>query len=131
MKSQYIKYKGWNIDIYYNATKLNSSFLINELIDNDCASSELNRAYDIINSDEYNQGLTFANPSTMKMIVIICESDSKNELLDTIMHELYHCSVFITKFSGSKDPEYPAYVLGDLSQKVYKNIHSFICTKCS
>ena len=130
MTHQSTHYKDWLIQIYYNVRSKNAEYLIDELMEIGCSGKELERVNEVLTNMQFNQGLTYANMDTKEVIIIVGEADSKKEFLDTVMHELYHCSMFITIKDGSSDPEYPAYVLGHLTQKVYRTLHSFLCEKC-
>lgn len=128
MTHQLIEYRDWTIDVYYNVSQENTSCIIDRLTDIDCSREYLHRVYDLLESNPINSGFTFANIKTKEIVVVVCEADSSDEFLDTLMHELYHCSDFIS--DNSDDLEYSAYILGDLSKKVYKVVHKYICCKC-
>lgn len=129
MKRQTIVHEDWIIYLYYNVSHEDTSDIIDSLMDIGCVSRDLNRAYDSISCMGYNRGLTYANPKTKEAVVVIGKASSRKEFLNTLVHELYHCCSFILN-GDLEDIEYPAYVLGDLAQKVYNDVHPMLCEKC-
>ena len=74
----------------------------------------------------YNSGFTFSNHYYRTSVVGINKTTSKDELIDTVIHEIDHVQGDICEYYGIElDSEPAAYLVGYLARSFYR-----ACSKC-
>lgn len=82
-----------------------------------------------INEFGINSGLTHSKGR--QSIIVVGKSDSAEQFLNTLIHELHHLSVHIAKYYNL-DPfgEETAYIMGDVVSILFDKIKPYICNCC-
>lgn len=74
-----------------------------------------------------NTGFTHTDFNKKRSIVAISKSSSKEQFLNTVIHELKHVQSHICKYYNvDEDSEEAAYLIGYLAQRIHKNLLEFI-----
>jgi len=88
----YLENYDWLIKIFYHSTPEDSDIILKELDDIDCEPGAFYKAADILESGEINAGFTYTDENLNVSFVIINETDSAKEFLNTMSHEITHVS---------------------------------------
>lgn len=130
-KFTYDRYK-WNIKVFYDVSCSDSTAIVYELTEIGCSGENLYRAQQNIDSCNKNCGITFANINSREMVVVITETTSCKEFLNTVVHELHHMAEFIARADRiPQTGEEISYIAGDLSSLMFDEISKKICPHCS
>ena len=113
------KYK-WEVVILYNTTFTDIDYIMDtlkEICDN---KKDLYNAYLNISSKEYNTGFIYSNLNTKQSLILIGWASSKNELIDTIVHEANHLQSHIaTRYNLDEKGEEVSYLIVDIVKRMY------------
>jgi len=88
----YLENYDWLIKIFYHATPEDSDIILRELDDIDCEPEAFYKAADTLESGEINAGFTYTDPDKTVSFIIINETESAKEFLNTMSHEITHVS---------------------------------------
>lgn len=91
------------------------------------AQSEIKRAREIMESKAFNCGFTYSNKQNQAAVTYIGPTTSAAQFLNTWSHELRHIADVVT---DSENGEPPAYLTGDICEKLKDIICAFLCDKC-
>jgi len=88
----YLERYDWLIKIFYHTVPENADIILKELDDIDCEPDAFYKAADILESGEINTGFTYTDENKTVSFVIINETSSAKEFLNTMSHEITHVS---------------------------------------
>lgn len=81
--------------------------------------------YDI-HTPELNQGFTFTDTRLRKSIMVIGIADSREQFMNTIVHEAKHLQSSICRYYGvSDDSEDAAYLIGYIVMTMVRFLNKF------
>lgn len=87
---------------------------------------------DFLDREDWNCGFTFSNQEKKQAVVYIGPSDSGEEFINTVSHELYHLAVAIADSLGiDLSGETPAYIVGDSIQSIVDIVCRLGCPCCN
>lgn len=108
----------WRLTVLYNANR-DLSIVAEELLKIKCPSDIAVSA--IKNIVGINNGFCFTNDLLKATLVGIAETDSDEELINTIAHEVSHVKSHIcTYYKIDEKSEEAAYLMGDILEKLFK-----------
>lgn len=122
MIKQYIELGrgGWYVYVYYGVNKHNINEVVQALQSLNCPSKDILTATRIM-STGLNTGMTYSNSKIKTSLVCIGEADSKEQFLNTVVHESKHVQSHICWYYHIKeDSEQAAYLIGHIVQRMYK-----------
>lgn len=115
----------WSVVIFINIDYDRYDIIESELTNILAPISVIDDVYNKI-AYEYDSGFTYSNPYFRTSIVGINIQTSREELMDTIIHEIDHVQAAICEYYNiDLDSEPAAYLIGHLAKCFYK-----ACYKC-
>lgn len=119
---------GWKIHIYYGVDKSFTEDIIDEMIALECNMRLLEKAWNNLSSGELNTGLTYTNVDQHSSLVVISQTTSPANFLNTLIHEVMHVVQHICgKIDIDIYSEEACYLGGDISQAMYEVASVFLC----
>ena len=118
----------WSIILFVDVDYDKYNIIESALTDILAPISVIDNIYDKI-SYKFNSGVTFSNPDFRTSIICINKATSKEELINTISHEVDHVQDAICKYYNVPlDSEDAAYLIGYLIGKIYYNSRRLFCS---
>lgn len=119
---------GWRITVFYDTTPNDAWTVIEALEDIGCAEQSLERALRSMTHGGDNCGLTYTNVRLRESVMVIGNSTTLAQFLNTAWHELTHaCRHICEHLSIDPFSEEAAYLAGDLSGMMHPVLEEFIC----
>ena len=110
----------WKVTVLYEATCDDIDTIIKLLQDINCPNIFIERALDNLEECKLNSGLTYSNSSLKRSIIVINNTSSFSQLINTISHEYYHLICHISEVLEIKDEEELATLNGNLNMRSYE-----------
>lgn len=117
----FLKKYNWAVTVFYNFNYINLDIIISYLENINCPNCLISDVINNINSKTLNQGFTYSNYGLKKSIVAIGKATSKEQFLNTCVHESYHLVQHITKTLNTSEED-EATLIGEIIQIMFKNI---------
>jgi Zn-dependent peptidase ImmA (M78 family) len=111
---------GWKVTILYETTCDDIDFIIETLKDINCPNNYIERALDNLEECKLNSGLTYSNLRLKSSVIIVNNTSSFAQLINTIAHEYYHLICHISAILKIEDEEELATLNGNLNMRSYK-----------
>lgn len=110
----------WNVQICYDVGEKNLDKVI-KLLRHFYFSDKINKAcIDSIVANKENTGITCTNMLSKKTLIVINRCSSKEELINTICHEIRHLESHIaTYYNLDEKGEEVCYLIGDIAEEMY------------
>lgn len=121
----YIEDYDWAVYILFSVNKNDIKKVESALISIDCPDSFIDEGLDNIYYSEKNVGFTYSNKAERKSLIVISETDSIGELLNTLMHECYHLANHIILIDGDEE-EKRADIMGSFIQRISRQLVGLI-----
>lgn len=126
----YIDKYDWNITICYNVTCENTKEILNTLNFLEISESLKKEVEDVLYHCLPNVGFTYTNLFLHETLVIIGETSTFDEFLNTLTHENMHSVMHIIEAHDiSPYSEAPCYLMGELIQHEAEVIKNFVCDR--
>ena len=101
------------------------------LYDMGASDSIVGRTVDLMTYGGLNTGFTFTNADNLSAIVVIGPTSSRDEFINTLVHEVHHLAVAIAENLGiDLESETPAYLAGDSAQRLADLVCELGCPHC-
>ena len=114
----------WNVDFLFEVHDYDIEEVLSYLRDIGASTKITSQAYQLMRSGSKNTGFTYTDARSKYAFVVIGPSDSGDEFIDTLVHEVHHLAVAIAASLGvDLDGEAPAYLSGDSARE----LASIIC----
>lgn len=110
----------WKVITLYETTCDDIDFIIETLQDINCPQDYIDRALDNLEECKLNSGLTYSNLRLRSSVIVINNTSSFSQLINTVAHEYYHLISHISKILRIEDEEELATLNGDLNMRSYK-----------
>lgn len=110
----------WKITVLYETTCNDIDFIIETLKDINCPDNYIDRALDNLEECKLNSGLTYSNLRLKSSVIIVSNTSSFSQLINTIAHEYYHLICHISAVLKIKDEEELATLNGNLNMRSYE-----------
>lgn len=131
MERQVIKIGRWIVDCLFADDKYDVDGVLACVWDAGAKYSVLKKAKEIMTSGQMNTGFTYNNPENHRAVVVVGPSDSGEEFIDTLVHEVHHLAVAIANGLGvDLEGETPAYIAGDSARELARIICRHGCDNC-
>lgn len=110
----------WKINIIYNANEANFSFILKSL-SRLCDDKKLiSQAKSHLLRNDINSGFIYSSYNKKESIIIIGETDSKEQLVNTVVHEAAHLQAHIAEYYNlDRDGEDVCYLIAAIVQNIY------------
>ena len=125
------RYDKWLVDVYFGVTHWDVNEIMSNLHEIGCDGKTAYKAYENLSSGNLNTGLTYSNFAKRQSIMVVGVADSAEQFLNTLTHEQFHLTAHIGRvFYLDMYGEEVSYLMGDISQALYKESKKFICDCC-
>lgn len=126
----YIDKYDWIVDVYYHVDCYYVDEILDILTNLGCDEKHLDDAYNNLKDCKLNTGLTYSNIDKHKSIVVISNTSTPCQFLNSLVHEIHHLTNHIGECYGLLPRrEASAYLAGYLAECVYPKAKQFLC-KC-
>lgn len=121
----YLEEYDWTVYILFSVNKNDLKKVESALISMDCPDDFIDEGLDNIYYSKKNVGFTYSNKLDRKSLIVISETDSIGQLLNTLMHECYHMANHIVLLEED-DEELRADIMGTFIQRISKQLINLI-----
>ena len=122
----------WHVTFIFAPDGYDEEAVLTTMYDLDAPDYILLRVARKMRKDRPNEGFTYTNESLRESIVVIGPTDSGDEFIDTLVHEIQHVAANIASSLGMDlQGEGPAYLAGDSARELAKVVCSLGCTHCN
>lgn len=115
-----IRQYDWAVTILYNCDCSNIFDIIDHLKSINCSDKYIQNAIDNLSKCKKDTGLTYSNYSLNRSIMIINSATSKQEFINTIVHESFHLIATLYKKFNIDDEETLASLIGNFVMNTYE-----------
>lgn len=121
----------WHVKVFYVVDLIPIDYIIEQLEGIGCDNKDIESAIEVLDSKEYNRGITFSNNETRESIIVIGETSCPAEFSHSFDHEKLHLTMHVAK-QDNIDPfsEELAYLAGDIGFKTFPIAKYFLCEHC-
>lgn len=120
----------WDIDIFYDATKVDVDEIMEYLYHIGCDGDIAKQAYENLSSGKLNTGLTFSKNN--KSCIVLGRTSDRENFSHTFSHEICHLGHHIANaYNFSAYGEKLAYLIGDISAIMLPYASKYLCDCCS
>lgn len=121
----------WHVEVWYAVDRYYTAAIMNSLVCAGCSGRKLHEAYGNLSSGKLNTGLTYSDFGRRMTVMVIALPSCAAEFENSLNHELKHLVSHIEQTDGI-DPwgEQAAYLMGDISMKMYPVARMFLCGGC-
>lgn len=120
--SRYIERYQWSVTVAAGVKKSDMKAVTRMLMQIGCGDDAIHEACLHFDGGK-DKGLTYTNVRDRVSLVLIGESSSDGEFVNTSAHELLHVVAHICGAWGTDmDSESPCYLMGELSQWLYESV---------
>lgn len=117
----YLKEYKWKLIVFYNTNIDNLEYILDTLKEIGISKKDLKLAYNNIVKDKINTGFIYTNFDKKESLIIIGETNSKEEFINTVAHEANHLQSHIaTYYNLDEKGEEVSYIIGDIVKQMYK-----------
>lgn len=133
MRKMYVlPYIGWRIIVWFGTDCYDADNVGTDLIKCGARGNAYKELMSALWEKNSNQGITFVNERSKMALVAIGKASDSSEYANTIAHEIGHLSVMLADAEGiNLRSENFTYLIGDLTQMIWKDSHKLTCPKCS
>lgn len=120
----------WEVYVYYHVNHYYIDEILKRLRSIGCPHNHLSDAYYNMASNKLNTGFTYSNDKYRSSVMIISDTSSPAQFMNSYDHERQHLINHILEvFDISPTGEEAAYLAGDIGQLMYPKAKYFLC-KC-
>lgn len=122
---------GWSSLCYICPNKGDTAHVLETLVHLGAEDKILQRVADKLRNGEPNEGFTFSAKMQRRSVMFITNTDSAEEFMNTLVHEIRHLTDDIaTAYNIALTGEDVAYLAGEIAQRMFQNCHSLLCDCC-
>jgi hypothetical protein len=115
----------WTVYIFFYSRPSDSDEILAYLRSFGCKGDNLYNAKRSLKNGRKNEGLTYSNYLERESVIVIGDASSLDELMNSSAHEIDHLAKHIVEANGvDVFSEQASYLVGDLTQKIYKVIEN-------
>lgn len=116
----YLKKYDWKIYLFFYSNRYDSGIILSHLEKIGCKGYNLFKAKKSLKNSKKNEGLTYSNYNSRESVLVVSQTSSFDELMNSSSHEIDHLSKHIVQADGIDIfSEEASYLVGDLTQKIY------------
>lgn len=122
----YIEKEDWRISVFYAVTHYEVEEIIGTMREAGAREVDLARAYDNLSQGNLNTGLCYSGDGHSVLVISI--ASSPKEFINSLFHEVHHCSSHIAERVGyDLRGEDVCYLAGEIAEKMYPVAKQFLC----
>lgn len=122
---------GWTVDVFLAVQPRHALDVEKALTDIGCDDGYLQQARALLHAGELDRGLTYSNIAERRSVVVVGQSSSASEFVNSLTHELHHLVAHVCEGAGVDNAsEEACYLAGGLSALVYEAAPSLFCEMC-
>lgn len=122
---------GWTVDVFLAVQPRHALDVEKALTDIGCDDGYLQQARALLQAGELDRGLTYSNIAERRSVVVVGQSSSASEFVNSLTHELHHLVAHVCEGAGVDNAsEEACYLAGGLSALVYEAAPSLFCEMC-
>lgn len=122
----------WIVDFLFAEHQYDIEEVLSYLDFVEASDIAVDSAVSLMKEQRPNTGFTFADTEYTYMLVVCGPSSSGKEYINTIVHEIHHLAVIISKSLGvDLRSETPAYLAGDSVRALAEVLCHFGCKNCN
>ena len=111
----------WSILCFIGYQPYDADEICYALFDIGCNGSPLLEAYEHLNKESEDRGLTYSNLAERRSVLAVGKCESDSSIINTIGHELLHVVAHACEQDGiDMFSEEPCYMMGSLCEKFFK-----------
>lgn len=127
----YLDEYDWLIKVFYLIEDPYIEGILDELDAIDCEPDAFYKAAEMLESDEYNTGFTYTDPSQHITFIIIGKATCADEFFNTFIHEIGHAAEHIATYYQIKYySEELQYLTGEIALQMFKESKDLMCDEC-
>ena len=115
----------WTVYILFSVNKNDLKEVECAMVSIDCPEQIIDEGLDNIYYSEQNVGFTYTNKIKRKSLIVISETSSIGQLLNTLMHECYHLANHIIVMEEDEE-EQRADIMGCFIQRISNQLTGLI-----
>ena len=116
----HLKEYDWTVYIFFYSRPSDSDEILGYLKSFGCKGDNLYNARKSLKNGRKNEGLTYSNYIKRVSVLVVGETSSFDELMNSSAHEIDHLAKHIVEANGvDVFSEEASYIVGDLTQKIY------------
>lgn len=117
----------WEVCAYYDVDPTCKNVIIDQLEEMGCKDEYIERSLDIIGRKVPNTGFTYSNCFSKESVIVISSCTSKEQFMNTLVHEARHLQQHIQDTYGLSDySEDIYYLIGTIVQIMYRKSKSLL-----
>lgn len=121
----------WTCEFYFAMGSYRRKEILGQLVSCHAPGSILRRVSRNMRADKLNTGFTFSNCDIRKSVIVIGNSSSGSEFLNSFVHELRHLTDDIARADGMQLSGEPvAYLSGDIATELSDIVCRLSCDSC-
>ena len=125
---RFIRIGRWEVDCIFSVDEYDIDWILSFLEDFGVPDDILEQAEDIMSSGKLDTGFTIPDYGGRRAVVVVGPVSSREEFINTLVHEIHHLSVAIARSLGIPlDKEKPAYLSGELAYELVDLICELGC----
>lgn len=110
----------WKVYAYYGVTPKYKDIILEQLHLMGCKQEYIEESLDIIGKKNPNTGFTYTNYFTKQSVIVISDCDSREDFINTLVHEARHLQQHIQdEYQLSDYTEEIYYLIGSITQIMY------------
>lgn len=127
----YLQRYDWVVRVYVAVTHYGYENIAESLEYIHCSQREIDKAIGMLKRDVVNSGLCYSDSYERMSVIVIKKTDSPEELLNSVVHEVMHAAMHISGAEGiDYASEEPCYIAGDIARGMYMFISDLLCAHC-
>ena len=121
----------WNLVVFVCVEPRDFDEVIAALRDLDASEEILERVWSNLERGNKNEGFTYSAPLKKSSVMMISETTSAAETMNTIVHEIRHLTDDIAQcYHIALTGEEVAYLAGETAKKIFEQCHFLFCDHC-
>lgn len=127
----YLQRYDWVVRVFVAVTHYGYEDIAESLEYIHCTKREVGKALEMLRRNTVNSGLCYSDSYERMSVIVIKKTDSPEELLNSVIHEVMHASIHMSEADGiDYTSEEPCYIAGELGRGIYPFIKDLLCEHC-
>lgn len=132
MLTRNIEIRRWRVVFLFSFDSSDMERILDALLWADAPDSIISQVSENVYDGRLNEGFTYSEPSLRRTVFATGMAENGPEVLDSVVHEIFHIVQHIAKEDGidiySEDA---AYLAGDISREISDIVCELSCPHCS
>lgn len=132
MKTRVTRIADWTIEFYFSFDIYDKERILDALFWADAPQSLISQVAENIDDERLDEGFCYSNPYLRRTVLGTGLASSGPEVLDSIVHEIFHIVQHIAMEDGiDMFSEDAAYLAGDVSREISDIVCELSCPHCN